>query len=154
MPQPTTPPTAPPPLGTPPQAPRLPSSKSPLPAWFPSWDRHLSPPLRPHPTPLPPPPQSPCSSVFPVPIDAEAAVTPPPPSPTEVVAPLAHPSIPNSGARPGQVFDEQIGVASGQHAPAVPLFAPSAAPPWAPPPVVGRPTQWRCITSGGGMWYR
>ncbi|XP_049813627.1 uncharacterized protein LOC126260345 [Schistocerca nitens] len=64
---------------------------------------------------------------------------PPPPPPMEVVAP-PHPSIPSSGARPGQVFHrafsspprEQFGITGGQRALAVPLSAPSAAPPLGP----------------------
>ncbi|XP_047099280.1 proline-rich receptor-like protein kinase PERK2 [Schistocerca piceifrons] len=105
----------------------------------PPWTRLLSSPLPvPSPAPdgrlLPPPP---CSSAVPEPMDAGAAVTPPPPSPLEVVAPPPHPSIPSSGAQPGQVFHgafssplrEQFGVAGGQRALAVPLCAPSAAPP-------------------------
>ncbi|XP_049765882.1 uncharacterized protein LOC126095191 [Schistocerca cancellata] len=82
----------------------------------------------------------PCSSVVPELIDAEAAVTPLPPSPMEVVAPRPNPSIPSGDVRPGQVFHgafsspphEQFGAAGGQHAPAVPLTAPSAAPPLGP----------------------
>ncbi|XP_049845362.1 uncharacterized protein LOC126298088 [Schistocerca gregaria] len=103
---------------------------------------YLSPPPRRHLQPLLPPPPPPCSSVLPVPMAAEAAVTPPPPppSPTEVVAPPADPSIPSGDARPGQVFHEQFRVGSGQHGSTVPLSAPSAAPPWVPPPVVGSPT--------------
>ncbi|XP_047112198.1 serine/arginine repetitive matrix protein 1-like [Schistocerca piceifrons] len=71
-------------------------------------------------------------------MDAEAAV--PPPSPVEVIAPPPHPSIPSGSTQPRQFLHrafsspphEQFRVVGGQHAPAVPLSTPSAAPPLGP----------------------
>ncbi|XP_047106962.1 branchpoint-bridging protein-like [Schistocerca piceifrons] len=119
------------------EAPRRPRAllpSSPLPVWSAAPDGRLSPPPRHH---LSPPPSS---SAVAEPMGAEADVTPPPPPSVEVVGPPPYPSIPSGGARPGQAYHkafsspprEQFGVAGGQRAPAVPLPAPSAAPPLAP----------------------
>ncbi|XP_047004623.1 protein enabled homolog [Schistocerca americana] len=114
----------------------------------PAPDGRLSPPPHTH---LRPPPSTPplCCYVVPEPMDPVAAVTPPPPlpplpppppSPMEVIAPPPHPSIPIRGAQPGQLLHgafsspsrEGFRVAGGQHAPAVPLSAPSVPPPLGP----------------------
>ncbi|XP_046985850.1 formin-like protein 5 [Schistocerca americana] len=112
--------------------------------------------------PLSPRPPSRFSAVpEPMYAEAEAAVTPPPP--TEVVAPPPHPGIPSGGARSGHVFEgafssppyEQFGDTVGQHAPAVPLSAPSVAPLLGPSSRRRKPYSMKVHRfRRGGVWYR
>ncbi|XP_046986073.1 protein TRACHEARY ELEMENT DIFFERENTIATION-RELATED 7A-like [Schistocerca americana] len=150
-PQPTTPPTAPPPLL------RLPSSPSPLPVQSPAPDGRFSPSPRQHPrpSPSPPPPPPPRTSVVPEPMDAEAAETPPPRSPIEVVALPPHPSIHSGGARPfSRAVSPPLASNSGPRVDSTPRqFHCLLRPPGSLQPSSEALLNDAASFQGGGMWY-